>query len=158
MKRFFSIQFWNILQFTKAFFDNMCVLSYKKVINGSKSIFHKYDEKTKHFTKFFVSVFKNAKNSIFEHTNIFFGKMFYYFFIVFMKNAFETISWFFYKTKRTCYQQKFLITVKYFKIWLKNTFFSMLVQKKFFGAEFDPKTFKKTKFSIKKHVFSDFFL
>ena len=89
---FFSIQYLNILQFTKTVVDNMCVLFYKKLRNGCKSIFHEYDKKIiKHFTKKNVSVFKNAKNSIFEHTNIFFGKMFYYFFIVFMKNGFGTI-------------------------------------------------------------------
>jgi len=48
-------------------------------------------KKIKHFAKKSFSVLKNAKNSIFEHTNIFFGKMFYYFLIVFMKNAFGTI-------------------------------------------------------------------
>ena len=95
----------------------MCVLSYKKSRNGCKSIFHaqhcagisKYALKNqemvanaffmnaikkiiKHFAKKSFSVFKNAKNSTFEHTKTLVGKMFYYFFVTFMKNAFATIS------------------------------------------------------------------
>ena len=74
----------------------MCVLSYKKLRNGCKSIFHECDKKIiKHFAKKSVSVFKNAKNSTFEHTKTLFGKMFYNFFIAFTKNAFATISGFF---------------------------------------------------------------
>ena len=49
---FFSIQYWNILQFTKTFFDNMCVLSYTKSRKGCKSIFHDCNKKIiKHFAK-----------------------------------------------------------------------------------------------------------
>ena len=52
----------------------------------------KKKKKIKHFAKKSFSVFKNAKNSTFEHTKTSFDKMFYYFFIAFMKNAFATIS------------------------------------------------------------------
>ena len=70
---FFSIQYWNILQFTKTFFDNMCVLSYKKSRNGWKSIFHECNKKIiKHFAKKSFSVFKGAIFGIFEHTKTFF--------------------------------------------------------------------------------------
>ena len=107
---FFSIQFWNILKFTKTFFDNMCVLSYKKSINGFKSIFHEYVKKIiKHFAKKNVSMFKSAIFCIFEHTKKNFCLNVLLFFIVFMKNAFETIyCFFFYTTKRTCCQKMFL--------------------------------------------------
>ena len=37
-------------------------------------------------------VFKNAKNSTFEHPKKFFGKMFYHFFVTFMENAFAITS------------------------------------------------------------------
>ena len=79
-KRKNLIQYLNILQLTKTFFDNMCILSYKKLRKGWKSIFHECDIKIiKHFADKSFSVFKNAKNSIFEHTKTFFGKMFNYF-------------------------------------------------------------------------------
>ena len=59
----------------------MCIFSYQKSINGSKSIFHEYDQKIiKYFAKKNVSVFKDAIFGIFEHTKFFFGKMFHHFF------------------------------------------------------------------------------
>ena len=97
-KMFFSIQYLNILQFTKTFVDNIWVLSFKKSRNGCKSIFHECDKKIiKHFANQSFSVFKGAIFGIFEHTKTFFGKMFYNFFVTFMKNAFATNSWFFIK-------------------------------------------------------------
>ena len=50
----------------------------------------------------------------------FFVKMFYNFFVIFMKNAFATIFWYFSKTKRTCGQQKILYIVNYLDIGLKK--------------------------------------
>ena len=70
----------------------MCVLLYKKSRNGCKSIFHECDKTIKHFAKKSFSVFKNVKNSSFEHTKTFFGEIFYNFFIALMKNSFATIS------------------------------------------------------------------
>ena len=72
-KMFFSIQYLNILQLPKTFVDNTCVLSYKKTRNGDKSIFYECDKKIiKHLAKKSFTVFKNAKNSRFEHTKTFF--------------------------------------------------------------------------------------
>ena len=74
----------------------MCNLVFrKKSRNGCKSIFHECDtKKIKHFTKNSFRVFKGDIFCIFENPKTFFGKMFYNFFVTFMKNAFATISWF----------------------------------------------------------------
>ena len=96
---FFSMQYLNILQTIKTVVDNMCVLFYKKSRNGWKSIFHECDGKIiKHFTKKKVLGCSKVLFLAFLNTlKLFFGKMFYYFFVTFMKNAFATISWFFIK-------------------------------------------------------------
>ena len=67
----------------------------KKLRNGWKSIFHECAiEIIKHFAEKSFRVFKDAFFCIFEHTKTFIGKMFYYFYVTFMKNAFQTISQF----------------------------------------------------------------
>ena len=67
----------------------MCVLSYKKSRNGCESIFHECDKKIiKHLAKKSFSVFKGAKRAPLKTLKLFFDKMFYYFSIEFMKNAF----------------------------------------------------------------------
>ena len=65
----------------KTVVDNMCVLFYKNLTNGCKSIFHECDKKIiKHFAKKSFRVFKNAKkNSTFEHPKTCLGKKNYNF-------------------------------------------------------------------------------
>ena len=61
----------------------------KNTRNGWKSIFNECDIKIiKHFAEKSFSVFKDAISGIFEHTKTFIGKMFHYFYVTFMKNAF----------------------------------------------------------------------
>ena len=69
------------------------------------------------------SEFKDAIFGIFEHTKTFIGKMFYKFYVTFMKNAFPTISQFFIRQNA---HGVIKVNCKIFKYWIeKKTFFSM---------------------------------
>ena len=78
-------------------------------------------------------VFKNAKNSTFEHPKTFFlAKCF----IILLSHSWKVVLQpflDFFKTKPTWCQQQFLQIVRYLNIGLKKTFFTMLVQKQFSG-------------------------
>ena len=62
----------------------------QKPRNGWKNIFHEcYIKIIKYVAEKSLSVFKDAIFGIFEHTKNFIGKMFYYFYVTFMKIPFQ---------------------------------------------------------------------
>ena len=92
------------------------------------------------------------------NTLIFFGKMFYYFFIAFIKNVFFYYFLTFYKKKTQMLSKKVFVSCKIFKYWIeKNVLLHVSLTKLFSGAEFDSKTYNKPKFSPKKKCVKLFF-
>ena len=87
----------------------MCVLFYKKSRNSYKSIFHECDKKIiKHFAEKSFRVFKGAIFGILEHPKTFFWQNVLLYFCYINEKCFCNRFLFFYKTKRTWYQNQFL--------------------------------------------------
>ena len=104
---FFKSNFKMLYNCGQLFGKNMCVLSYQNYWMVKKKYFSWMWQKIQNLLqKKSYSVFINGKNCIFKHNKTCFGKMWFYFFVTFMKNDFASICCFFYRTKRTCCQHK----------------------------------------------------
>ena len=111
-KMFFLIQSFNILQFTKTFNHNMCVLSFKKINKWFEKQFswmwHKNKNKIKTFCQKKVLVCSKMLFLVFLNPLKLLSAKCY---IIFISHSWKMLFQpfiIFYKTKRTCCQQKFL--------------------------------------------------
>ena len=105
-------QYFNNLQFTKTFADNICILSLKKSKMIAKAFFMNMTKQNNTF--FYVLVCSKVLFlAILKHTKTFLlAKCFIIYYVIFMNTVFLTIFFYFFKDKAHVVRTSFC---KYFK-------------------------------------------
>ena len=82
---------------------------------------------------------KRPKKALLNILQLFLANVLLFFLVIFMKNCFSPI----FLICFTCCQQKFFVNFEIFKYWIESNIFLCYSKKPFFGAKFDPKTYKQ---------------
>ena len=104
------------LQSIFSFFFITCIFVWKKLWIGIKGIFINVEKKLKTFSRILFSVFYGAPLTPFEHTIIFFRKVFFF---LFVKNIYKKCIWHKFKTfsqKNQVIKKKEIVDCKVFKL------------------------------------------